>query len=140
MNRRSGLWPALALILVLASVLGYLSAPDFLGFTVVPLILAAALAALSGRQAWGRLGRAFSSPLGRGRLWAGLALMASLALALAVGRLNVLPTLDFSRDRTRSLAPETLDLLARLDQPVRITVHMGPQSPRQGLVRELMAH
>ncbi|MDR1045549.1 MAG: GldG family protein [Candidatus Adiutrix sp.] len=140
MNGSRRLCLILSLLLMPCAGLGHLAAPDFLGFTVLPLALAAGLAVLAGGEAWRALGRATGSPLGRGRLRAFLALMPSLALALALGRMNFLPAFDFSRDRVRSPAPETLEILGRLDQPLRITVHMGPQNPRLGPVRELMRH
>ncbi|MDR0882655.1 MAG: GldG family protein [Candidatus Adiutrix sp.] len=140
-GRHSHLCRNLALAALLAAALGYLAAPGFLGFAVLPLAASLLLSALAGPAQWRADWAALTSPSGRGRLLAALALLLTLAAALALGSLRFpTATLDFSRGRTLALAPATLELLAQLDQPVAVTIHLGPQSPRLAQVRELMDH
>lgn len=137
MGRRSK-YRNLSLAALAAAALGYLTAPDFLGFFVLPLALAAAAFLLAGPAQWRADLAALNSAPGRARLAVALGLISFLALALAVGAWRSSPGLDFSRSRVQALAPETLELLTRLDQPVTVTVHLGPQHRRLMRVRELM--
>ncbi len=128
----------LALAALVAALLGRLAAPAFLGFTVLPLAAALVLILLAGPAQWRADWAALTSPAGRGRLWAALALAGTLGLALAIGQSRPGPAFDFSPHRLLTLAPETLELLTKLDRPVAVTVNLGPQSPRWPRVRELM--
>lgn len=128
----------LALFFLLISALGYFSAPAFLGFTVIPLALTLLFSLLTGPAQWKRDLARLTSPAGRAYALVLAALLSSLALALAAGQIRSTSLLDFSGNRAAGLAPETLKLLERLDRPVSINVHLGPQSPRLEQVRELM--
>jgi hypothetical protein len=61
-----------------------------------------------------------------------------LVLAVAAGQARFGPALDLSQNRNLSLSPATLEILARLDRPLTITVRLGPQDPREPWIRELM--
>jgi hypothetical protein len=137
-GRGRAMFRNLALAALVAAVLGHLASPDFLGFTVLPLAAALLLGLLAGPAQWRADWGVLSSPFGRARLGAVLGLILFLAPALAVGLLYPGPTFDFSQDRALALAPETLELLSKLDRPVTVTVHLGPQSQRLLRVRELM--
>lgn len=137
-GRSRALFRNLAVAALMAAVLGHLASPDFLGFTVLPLAAALVLGLLAGPAQWRADWAALCSPFGRARLGAALGLVLFLGLALAIGLLYPGPTFDFSQDRAQVLAPETLELLSKLDRPVTITVRLGPQSQRLMRVRELM--
>ena len=130
--------PILALVCLATAVLGHLAAPAFLGFAVLPLGLGLILAVWAGPAEWRRLGAGLSGPAGRTKMAAGAVFTISLGLAIVVGGLRFPPAFDFNPGRTLSLTPETTRLLARLDRPVSITVHLGPQNSRLARVRELM--
>lgn len=138
-GRSRALFRNLALAALVAAGLGRLASPAFLGFTVLPLAAALVLALMAGPAQWRADWAALNSPFGRARLGAALSLVLFLGLALAVGSLYPGPSFDFSQDRVQALAPETLELLSKLDQPVTVTVHLGPQSQRLMRVRELMS-
>lgn len=133
--KRKDRFAKLALGGLLAAVVGYLSAPEFLGFTVLPLGFALVCALLAGRAAWREL---LFSPGGRYFLMAAASLALSLGLLLAVSRAGPWPVFDFSQSRVMNLAPETVELLGKLESPVKITIHLGPQNARQGQVKTLM--
>ena len=137
-DMKSGRKSILALICLAAAGVGRLAAPDFPGFSVLPLAVGLILAIWAGPAEWRRLGAGLTGPAGRTRIAAALVLILSLAALLAVGRLSRQATFDFSPERTLALAPETMELLDRLDRPVSLTIHLGPQSPRLPRVRELM--
>lgn len=120
--------------------LGYLSAPAFIGFSLIPLGFAFIFAALAGLKTWKDEARSLVSPPGLARLKAGGALGLGLALLLWLGSMNLWPTLDFSPQGTLTLAPETKALLVRLDIPVSITINLSPQSTQAPQIRELMSH
>jgi|GEM_PF-2065442 len=128
----------IALAALAAAVLGYLTAPDFIGFTVLPLALALVSILLAGPARWRADWAALNTPLGRGRLGVALGLILFPALAIGVGVWHPGPTVDLSRDRALVLAPATVELLNKLNQPVTITVHLGPQNQRLARVRTLM--
>lgn len=127
-----------AMIALAIGVLGYLAAPDFIGFLILPLALALILLLLAGPAQWRANWAALGSPLGRARLAAGLGLMLFPALAIGVKLWHPGLTLDLSRDRAKVLAPETVALLNKMKQPVTITVHLGAQNKRLTRVRALM--
>lgn len=137
-GRRRALFRNLALAALVAALLGHLTAPDFLGFSVLPLTAALVFFGLAGPTQWRADRAALTSPFGRARLGAALGLLLFLAAALAAGAWRTGPTFDFSRDRVQALSPATLELLAKLDQPVTVTIHLGPQSQRLMRVREMM--
>ncbi len=122
------------------ALLGYLAAPDFPGFTVLPLAGGLILLILAGPRQWRADLAALASPAGRAGLKVAAALLTSLGLALAAGVLNRLPSFDFNDRRPLALAPQTEELLARLDRPATVTVHLGAQDARLPRVRELMSH
>lgn len=137
-GRSRALCRNLALAALVAAALGRLASPAFLGFSVLPLAAALVLALMAGPAQWRADWAGLKSPFGRARLGAVLGLFFFLALALAVGSLYPGPSFDFSRGRVQALPPETLELLSKLNQPVTVTVRLGPQSQRLMRVREMM--
>ncbi|MDL2227140.1 GldG family protein [Deltaproteobacteria bacterium OttesenSCG-928-M10] len=119
---------------------GHFAAPNFLGFTVLPLLLALIFALVAGWKRWRADFSALFSRRGRYNLRLAAWLALGLALALAAGSSRFLPAFEVSENRLLSLSPDTLDLLAKLDRPVAITIHLGAQHPALIRVRELMAH
>ncbi len=136
LNAKHRKFRSLALGGLVFALVGYLSAPEFLGFSLLPLFFALVCALRAGRRAWLEL---FRSRSGRSFLAVFLAALAAVAVLLAVGGLRTFPVFDFSRDQVVKLAPETVDLLAKLNAPVKITIHLGPQSLRLGQVKNLLS-
>ena len=128
----------LSLFFLIISALGYFSAPDFLGFTVIPLALVLLFGLLAGPAQWKNALSRVTSQTGRSYALVLAALLLSLALTLAAGQVRLGTPLDFSGSRAVDLAPQTLELLERLDKSVNISVHLGPQSPRLEQVKKLM--
>ena len=130
----------LTFIFIALTIIGYLSAPAFLGFTVVPASLAMTCAALAGFKQWLNTTRSLALPAGRAKLKLLAISVISLALLLGLGSEKLLPSFDFSRKQSLALAPTTNALLKKLDTPVNITINMGSQSPNFTWVQELMNH
>lgn len=126
----------LALVFLGSAVLGRLSAPDFLGFTVLPLGAALVFALLAGPRQWREAFASLSAPGGRAALRLLLVALFSLALLLVAGDFTFLPSVNVGATKL-ALAPETLDLLKKLDRPVKVTVNLGAQSNRTALLKEL---
>ncbi|MDL2259416.1 GldG family protein [Deltaproteobacteria bacterium OttesenSCG-928-K17] len=139
MNRKKTYRNISLTFLVLAA-FGHLAAPAFLGFSVLPLAMAFIAALAAGPKQWRADFAALTSPAGRNRFFAVLFLILSLGLALAAGRADLGQPVDFSRNRAVALAPETINLLTRLDKPVSLTVNLGPQSPQILRVKNLLEH
>ncbi len=120
----------LALFFLGAALFGRLAAPDILGFTALPLVFALRFAIKAGSRAWRQF---FTDPL-----WASVfAAAASLAALLALGAVK-LPSLNMDGGRL-GLAPGTAAILHKLEQPVEVTVSLGPQSLRRLFSEELAA-
>lgn len=128
----------LSLAFLLLGLIGYFSAPAFPGFTIIPLSLAFLFFLAAGAGQWRRVYSSLFSLAGRSYVKAVAALLLSLILALAAGQARLGRGLDFSGNRAVALAPETLALLERLDRPVSIKLHLGPQSPGLERVKVLM--
>ena len=131
-------WRNLTLLSLGLAVLGRLTTPDFLGFTILPLAAALVFAFLAGPARWRADLASLRTPAGKTRLALAIGGVLSFLVILAAGYGSFWPTLDLSPGRTLSLGSETEALLSRLDRPVAITVHLGRQDPREPLVRELM--
>ena len=138
--KRGKVWRNLTFLSLGLALLGHLTTPDFVGFTILPLAAAPVFALLAGRAGWRPNPAAWRSPAGRSRLALAGCGLVSFILVLAAGYGSFWPVLDLSPNRILSLAPQTEALLARLDKPVNITVHFGPQDPREPRIRALMAH
>lgn len=137
-GRSRALCRNLALGSLIAALLGHLAAPYFLGFVVLPLAAALIFFLLAGPAQWRADRAALTSPSGQSRLRIALGLIFFLGLAIAVGAWRSGPTFDFSQGRAQALAPETLELLSKLERPVTVTVHLGSQSQRLPQVRNLL--
>ncbi|MDR2946065.1 MAG: hypothetical protein LBV79_04900 [Candidatus Adiutrix sp.] len=137
--KRGKLWRNLTFLSLGLALMGYLTAPNFLGLAVFPLAAAPVFAALTGRARWQADWAALRSPAGRSRLTVLGAGLASVLFLLAAASGSFWPRLDFSQGRVQARPPATLALLARLEQPVSVTVHIGPQDSRSPRIRELMA-
>ena len=135
---RKVLYRNLALTFLLLGVLGHFTAPAFLGFSVIPLFLAILFFLAVGSRQWRKDLAAVFSPTGRSYALVLTIFLLSLAAMLALGHLKLSPVLDYSGNRAIDLAPETLALLDRLDKPVKITIHIGPQSLRREQIQKLM--
>lgn len=96
-------------------------------------LLCLAAAAVLGRRELGRFLTSRSARLGLG---AGASLVVALAVALLLGALASRHhlRLDYSKDARHTLAPQTAQVLARLQEPVRAYAFWGEgQAGRQGL-------
>ncbi|MDR1920308.1 MAG: GldG family protein [Candidatus Adiutrix sp.] len=123
---------------LILALFGHLAAPQFPGFTVLPLAAALFFAVLAGKRERQALWARSRSLAGRAKLKLAALSLICLGLALAAGALSFLPAYDLSPGRKLGLAPETVALLKRLDRKVAVSVHLGPQHPRAALAREMM--
>lgn len=128
----------LAIACVGLAIVGRLSAPDFLGFSVLPLAVAALLATLAGPRPWREAFAALTAPGGRAVARTFLFAALSLTALLALGDVHFLPVVNVGAGRV-GLAPETLALLKKLDRPATITVALGPQAGQIAMAKELAA-
>ena len=132
------MWKILTFLSLALGLAGWLAIPDIPGFAVLPFVLALIFAIVHGPGRWKADFGGLNSPAARQRLTVFSGLAALLAAALLAGSVSLFPSYDFGRSRVLSLSPESSALLARLEDPVTITVHMGPQHSRFAAVQDLM--
>ena len=130
----------LTFIFLALAIIGYLSAPVFLGFAVVPGVVAVTCAGLAGFKQWRNTICTLALPAGRAKLKILLVSGLSLALLLGTSSARLLPSFDFSRKQSLTLEPATKALLSELDTPVTITINLGPQNPDFARVQALINH